>query len=402
MNRIDVEKTMEVLGFNTIVGDIMTSLKTAKAYLLKDCIAYHSYDGCVYVNGRIPLEFANILWEKYYDSSDIIICNAFDDIDGTSPRFSAIDGIYKDRVAKINKQNLGIKKRALLLEKEKQELYQRSDDKKYMPNYIIKSTDALVTFLTEMTDYYAAKEGYFSIESKKHSQYLREIFAEVLKELNLKMSIESWVKNTDRSYLYDKSIQRLEKTDFGRKFKKALKNFDNAVNPYQDSNFDFANIETYINNVDISGVPYSDASSKRRNCVTLVITDKNTKNFTLFERDPNGFSYELQYNTDTANYVVSHYFNPQMYERTNSGNDRLVDEGEVIQISKTCLNEKDNIDITYNVSHDTVLSDKKYNRYVAASDEDRALVYDVLLTAAELASNVTYDNMKKGVQKKLI
>ena len=41
------------------------------------------------------------------------------------------------------------------------------------------------------------------------------------------------------------------------------------------------------------------------------------------------------------------------------------------------------------------------NRYVSASDEDRLLVYNELLNAVEMASSVTYDNMKKGVQKNL-
>lgn len=398
MNRIEFEKTMEVLEYDDVVVSTTGATKELEnVHLLRDCVAYYSGDGYAYISGRIPLEFANIIWEKYGDDEDIEI-NTYPS-NNPVPEVHAVDEVYEREIRKIFKQVPNSEKREELCRQAEERLKERDSKNKYITQYTISSTDALVTFLTEMKDYYAAKEGVFSDEVRNHDEYIAEIFAEVLKKINPGLSIEEWMKKCERDVsLYYKTLSNTSSNSFGRKLRSSLNKFDKIVNAYQDEEFELADIHSYIQNVDIYGTVFYDSEKGRGNCARIIITDKNTKNNVIYYREADGFSYQVNYKDEDGVFILCHYFRPRVNVMDENNHIFSEEEGEVVYLYKESSDGKEECDVRYNITKNTI-EDSVNKTHGFATKKQKAFVYEQLQTAIDLASNITHNNMAKNVQK---
>ena len=103
------------------------------------------------VRGKIPLEVANNIYNKYDNNKFGIRLNSL--INNPKPIDQAIDDIYINSLTKLQNKDLNLTqliKRGKLIKKE----FERRDNKnKYINNYHIDTKEGLIIFITEYLNY---------------------------------------------------------------------------------------------------------------------------------------------------------------------------------------------------------------------------------------------------------
>ena len=387
MNRLEFNEVMKAVGINNPLSTAEGSYGTREEVHYWNNLAI-CFGGSYYtiVNGRIPLEVANIIYQKYpgnpYDIRVDGGCKDWNPIDW------ATDEKYEKDIQKYVEEHLGIDEYLSKCENAKRNFKRRKNiDDKYLKTYHIDSKEGLLIFLTEMKDYFLRKNNLPETEVEKYDELIAKITSEILKKVNPYISAYDWMQDDkENKSKYNSSIERDNKTKLGQIFRKAVLDFDKAVNPFLNDDIELDEISNYINNIRINANPYNSEHGKyRQGCCSLEITDIRTGNKTTYYRSPDGFTFQLSYNLGEENYLqVLHYF-------STSGNFEL-DKGEVIAIYY-CGDNVDKIDIRLNITNGK--AGETYEDKIPVTPEQIAFVYDELLKAASYASEVTIENMKK-------
>ena len=343
------------------------------------------------IHGIIPLEVANIIYRKYPDNPYNIRING-----GSKdwvPNNYAIDKKYKKEIQEYNNQNLSSDEYLIKCQNAKKRLIKRNNINKYITAYHIDSKEGLLIFLTEMKDYYLRKDNKRETEVKKFDEIRTQVTKDILKKVDLSISAYEWMQEDKQNkVIYNSSIERDNKTKVGQFFRKAISNFDNAINPFLNKDLEFDDIDNYLKLVDISANTYNSADGKyRKNCCRLEISTPYTGNSTIYYRNPDGFSFQLMYKVDDNQYLnVSHYF-------SNSGSHES-DKGEVIAVNYFKDNAENNIDIRLNITNGKVGLTNKCR--TTPTSEQVAFIYNELIKATGYASSITIENMKKNENNK--
>ena len=355
MNRLEFNEVMNAVCINN-------PLSTTKGRYGSNEKVYHWnnlkiwFGGSYYavIKGKIPLEVANIIYEKYPNN----------------PYGIRIEGGCEN----WNPNEWGI-------------------NNKYLETYHIDSKEGLLIFLIEMKDYFLRKNNLPEIEVKKYDELIAKISSEILKKINPTISAYEWMQKDEKNKdTYNASIERDKKSEFGQTFREAISTFDKSVNPFLNDSLEFKDINDYLKKVRINGTTYNfKEKNHKEDCCRLEIIDHNTGNSTTYYREPNGFSFQLLYKLENKQYLnILHYF-------STSGNLES-EKGEYIAINYVGDNNKKKIDIRFNITNGTI--GKTYKKKTPVTKKQIKFIYDELTKAIIYASNITIENMKETPKEK--
>ena len=355
MNRLEFNEVMKAADINNPLSTTKGRNGTSEEVHYWNNLSIW-FGGSYYaiVNGRIPLEVANIIYEKYPENQYNIR------VDGGCAYWNPIDW---------------------------------ATDDKYLKTYHIDSKEGLLIFLTEMKDYFLRKNNLPETEVKKYDELIAKVNFEVLKKVNPAISAYDWMQGDEENKNnYNSSIERDNKTNEGQLFREAVLDFDKAINPFLNDDIELDEIGNYLKNVQIDADSYNSEHGKyRQECCSLVIVDRSTGNKTIYYRSPDGFSFQLFYKLGEKNYLqVLHYF-------SNSGNFES-DKGEAVAIYYRGDNAENKIDIRLNITNGKAGATNVDK--IPATPEQIAFVYDELLKATGYASSITIENMRRKKNSK--
>lgn len=256
--------------------------------------------------------------------------------------------------------------------------------------YHIDTKEGLLIFITEMKDYFARKTGLPETDVQRYDELMARINSKILEKVNLSISTNEWMQaDEENREIFFQTVSNNEKTPFGKEFRKALDDFDKTINPFINQDIELDEVGSYIKKVNISANTYDSKDNDgmiRKNCCEMHITDLESGNKVNFYRNPNGFEYNLQYTFGEDQYLdVLHYYST----RETDENDR----GEFIAINYWGDNVPQEIDIKYNLTKSVAGSTRDQKTPITPDQEK--IFYDELLKAIGLASSITLDNMKK-------
>lgn len=350
MNRLEFNEVMKAVEIDNPLSTTTGRYGSSEQVHFWQNVAIN-FGGSYYtvVHGKIPLEVANIIYEKYPNN----------------PYEIRVDGGCSDWDPK-----------------------KWTRDGKYLETYHIDTKEGLTIFLTEMKDYFARKNNLPETEVQRYDELMSTINSEILKKVNPAISAYEWMKaDEENGKKFFDTVSKGNQTSFGKMFRQAIDEFDKTVNPYADSDVELDDIGNYIKKVKINAASYDSVDGMRRkNCCEVHIEDIDSKNKVSYYRSPDGFSYQLMCTLGESQYfTVLHYFSTRG-EREN-------DKGEEIYINYFGDNVPQEIDLRYNITHN--VAGATYKEKTPITPEQKEFVYDELLKATELASSITLSNMKK-------
>ena len=392
MNRLEFNEIMKAANIKN------NGIKTNGRYgSMEDIYCWNNLTMCfggsyyAVVNGRIPLEVANNIYEKYPNNPHNIR------IEGGSvdsvPFNYAIDDKFEEDIKEYYEQNMVNDDFNTYFMNAKNNLEKRNDDDKYITSYHIDTKEGLVVFLKEMSAYLSKSNK--ETEDINYDDLANNVSFEILKKINPSISAYEWMQDDEANKdNYNRVVERDNKTYLGQIFRNAILDFDKAVNPYTDENIELDEIGNYSKKVSISANLSDEVDGRfRKECCSLNIKDLNTNNSTTYYRCPDGFSFQLMCKYGDEQYLnVLHYY-------TSTGQCES-DRGEIIGISYYGENIENKIDIRLNLTNGTV--GPTYGFRTDATPESFAFVYDELVKATEYAKEITVKNMaKKSMAKSL-
>lgn len=395
MNRLEFNEVLKTLGINNhLVNTIGRYGTSEKVHFWKDIAIHFSGSYYAVINGKIPLEVANIIYEKYPNNPyEIRVSGGCSDY---IPIKHAIDDQYKKEIQEHIEAHIDTNEFLARCKKSRTNMLRRKNDNKYIETYHIDSKEGLVILLTELNDYYARKQGLRETEVQRFDEVISIISTEILKKVSPGITTYDWMaKDEQYGECFLNTIERDKQTIFGHAFREIVDQFDRTINPYINEDIELDSIDNYLQKVNISANAYDKEDGKyRKNCCTMIIKSKDEKGEVRYYRSPNGFSYQLMYVLGTKEYLtVLHYFSIEGNKET--------DKGEHIYINYFGDNSKQEIDLRYNITQG--LSGETYKENRPITPKQKTFVYDELVKAIEFASTITLDNMKKrDIQKKLI
>ena len=386
MNRFEFKEVMKAVCINSPVSINENGYgATEEVHYwnnLAICFGIRDY---ARVNGRIPLEVANIIYQKYPGNPYGIRVDG--GCDNWIPIEHATDEKYEQDILNINLDE----DYHAQWKNARRNFMRRNDDNKYLTTYHIDSKEGLLIFLTEIKNYYLRKNNLPETEVEKYDELLAKITSGILKKFNPYISAYDWMQDDkENKNNYNSSVERDNKTKLGQAFRDAVLDFDKAVNPFLNADIELDEISNYLKKVRINANKH-ELDEYREGCYSLEITDINTGNKTIYHRSLNGFSFQLFYKLGEENYLnVLHYFSTRgKYES---------DKGEVVAICNCGNRVFKNIDIRLNITNGK--AGKTYDDKISATPEQIAFVYDELLKATSYASSITVENMKKKANSK--
>lgn len=387
MNRLEFNEVMAAAGINNPLSTTNGKYGTSEQVHYWQNIAIH-FSGSNYaiIKGKVPLEVANIIYKKYPNNPyGIRVDGGYPD---WIPSEHATDDKYKRNMQEYIELNLDPDEYIAKYRNAVKELSRRTNENKYVGTYHIDTKEGLVILLTEMKDYFARKQGIKETEVQRFEELMATINSEILKKVKPSISTYNWMEaDKENREIFFQTVSSGSKTSFGKEFRKAIDEFDKAVNPFINEEVELDDVINYLQKVNISANIYDSVDGKRRkDCCQVHITDLETKNKVSYYRSPNGFSYQLNYILGENQYlIVLHYY-------SITENDEN-DTGEVIAVEYLGDNVPQKIDIRYNLTKG--VAGTTYGEKKSITPEQKEFVYDELLKAIGMASSITIDNMKK-------
>lgn len=304
MNKFELDKTMEVLEY-----------KKADKYEVGGCEYYHDDRYFTIVTGKTPYELAKLIYEKYDNN------------------------IYKIRVDGLNEHNAPI-----------HDVYA----------YHIDTIEGLAAFLLETQDYYSKTKG----NAEYLAHFLKSIYAKILEEVNPKISIYDWMLDrTNRKEYFKRILNMNSITDF--KLRKAITDFDNAVNPFVENDVDFNNSEFVVRG-------YNDENT---NSFSLTDKESGTIMSTIKEKDKKEFTIKFHAPTEEP-------YGPTIYHYYFRGNEIIAFESfDKLELKR----------LEYNITDNSF--GEHYGEKHEATEEDKIFVIERLQEYTSLANDISAKNL---------
>lgn len=364
MNRLEFNTVLKVLGVKQVKTEIYPGheeyfYKFNNLTISFCCGTYYAA-----VSGKIPMEVANIIYEKYPDNPYKI--RVAGGQEGWNPKDWSLNGEYID-------------------------------------TYHIDTKEGLLIFFLEMFDYQSRKNNLPENYGKLYQQFLNDISRVLIHEIKPEISLDEWMKdaksffkvNSDSYELYLKTKED-EECDIDKEIRKLLRKFDYAVNPFQRYNDWFKDTDDIFEKIKINAFLFDkEDGMERENCARMSLTDIESQNFVRYLRNPDGFNYSLNYDCSLdENFEFFHYFSNHSSNKVNNGEFILV------------RLYKDNeffLDMEYNLSNKTISLVHKESFPITL--KQKQFIKEKLIEAINYASDITINktkNKEKNKTKKLI
>lgn len=385
ITRIEFNEIMDVVGvYNPLV-------RTIGKFVYEDVYIWHDmaiwfHGGYAIVHGRIPLEVANTIYQKYPGNPYHIRVDG--DLNDRNPNDCAIDDKFEEERRKIvAQQDLSAAEFKTKIDKAFDELDGRNVDDKYITCYHIDTKEGLLIFLTEIKDYYLRKKNLPETEVARYDQLLAESMHEVLRRTNPGVSAYDWMQGDEENReKYNSACQIQKRVNPCSLFGAYVRAFDRAVNPFIDECVRFDEISNSFGKVYISVHSTDFARGEyREGCCRMKIVDLATNNFVEYEREPHGFLFKSVYFDNGARLSVTHFFDSQRHEEFI-----VVDshDGKIKVLESMYSGESKNISV------DGVSSDEVKDAH--------QFICDTLFKALGYTESITIQNMKSADKAKTL
>ncbi len=379
MNKLEFKEVLNAFGINNHLMDTNGRYGSKEEIHFWNNIALY-FGGSFYtvVMGKIPLEVANIIYEKYPDNQHNIR------VDGGEsdyvPNEHAVDSQYEQELQENAKQNLAAEIFLKRCQRAQEQMQKRSDEGKYIKKYHIDSKEGLVIFLSELNDYYARKQGLPEINVQRYDEIIASVNAGILKKVNPCITTYDWMcadKQYGKEFFYN--VSRSRQTPLGKDFRELIEQFDKTVNPYMDDSIELDSLDSYLQKINIEANAYDEVDGMyRENCCNIVIRPKDSDSEVEFRRKPNGFFSQLTYVFGPGDYMlVLHY---------------CANYDEYISINYFGANSQRKIKLKYNVHQ---INRGQFGELSKEESDQMSFVYEELAKAVQLASTITIDKMQK-------
>ena len=391
---LEMDAVLKAMGiddspFHTIIARD----KKEKVNIWRGLKIYFSGTYYVVIKGKIPLEVANIIYEKYPDNPyGIRIEGGSDDY---VPIEHAVDDKFIDETKKAEKESRSFIELDVKYKKAEKKMAVRNDEDKYVKLYHIDSKEGLIILLSELADYYARKQGLEETAVKNYNEIMTIVNAEMLKKLNLTITNYEWLKD-NKDFMG--CLSGSDKDDFTFPLRKELNEFDKTVNPYLNNDIELDSIGNYTQKIAINGSIYGSYDNRdyygyRENCCNMRICAINENSYIMYSRRADGFLYHLIYFFSPNEYlIVNHTFSSVPDDNKN---------GERLYIDYSVNDHKQKFELDYNITKN-ILKDG-YGHKEEITPEKLNFILEKLKEATELAKTITINNMKKEEKaKKLV
>ena len=383
---IEMDAVLKAMGIDdTSSHTITTKGKKEKVSFWKDLKIYFSGTYYVVIKGKIPLEVANIIYEKYPDNPyGIRIEGGCDDY---VPMEHAVDDEFIEETKKAEKECHSFTELDVRYKKAEKKMAARNDEDKYVKLYHVDSKEGLIILLSELVDYYARKQGLEETAVKNYDEIMTMVNAEMLKELNPTITSYEWLKD-NKDFMG--CLSGSDKDDFTLPLRKELDEFDKTVNPYLNNDIELDSIGNYTKKIAINGSIYGSYGSRdyygyKENCCTMRIHLLNEKSHIMYSRRADGFLYQLIYFFSQNEYlIVNHTFSSVPDDNKN---------GECLYIDYSVNDYMQKFELDYNITQ-SILEDG-YGHKEEITPEKLNFILEKLREATELAKTITVNNMKK-------
>lgn len=372
MKKFEFIETIKATGHDKFEKGIIRDFSNyfTSKYEIANVVLYYGGTDYAVVKGKIPLEVAKIIYTKY-PKNQYGIRVAGDCIDTNPEEHVIVDEYFQGLAKKINGGNENL------------------DDYKYIDTYHIDTKEGLVIFLSELDDYYCRKQGLPENSVSRYNEIITSINIGLIDKIKPNITAKDWMKE-DKKYgvIYDSALEMEKDNPFRMMFRKAVDSFDKAVNPFINEEIVLDDISKYSLKVTIDGNVYE--QNGRNECCKMTINnvnDTDNERVAIYSRDDDGFYFTLNYKWEEDKFLsVSHYFTGD--EISEKG----INLGEWITVFYKIGKEKV-IDLRLNLINGNFQIG--YEKPSPATYEQIARVYNELVNATELASNITIKNMAK-------
>lgn len=366
MNRLEFKTVLDVLGFKSLETKIYPNYEEY-FYKYNDLIiSFCSAKYYAIISGRIPLEVANIIYEKYPGNPYGIR------VDGGQEKWNPNDYSFGSE---------------------------------YINTYHIDTKEGLLIFFLEMFDYQSRKNNLPENYVKLYQQFINDISRTLIKEVNPGISLDEWMKDAKKSESANKDSYELyletrknEKSNIDKEIRKLLRKFDYVVNPFQRNAAWLEKTDDIFEKLRVNAFSgKKDDMLNRYDCSHLFLTDMGTNNLVRYTRNPDGFCYNLNFDiSEKQNFAFYHYFSNHNFSDS--------DNGEFILVR--CYKD-DDFDYLFNMQYN--LSNKTitliHNGSTPITLEQKQFIKEKLIEAINYASDITINktnNKDKSKNKKLI
>lgn len=365
MNKFEFNEVLKLFD----IQDIYLYRFNEEVYFFLNIAIYFSSKYYTIISGKIPLIVMNNIYDKYKNNMHGIRIMGLSD--AYPPYNYAVSDEYNKEINKLYRSNLTkdeiIEKKNIL----KKKLDNSLDEVKFIKTCHIDSKEGLIILLNEINKYYGNKEIDLS-------DAIKTITSNLLNKINADTTTYEWMRD-NKEFISD----YLEKTYL----RDVLNRFDNSVNPFMNDELDLKPISSYLNNVKIDINSYDRVQNRyRKNCCSMIITDKNTCNKANYYRSPDGFAYQLECIIDNKSICISHYYD----SLGNTSN-----KGECIYITiYDYIKEEMEYNKMFNITKKLV-GDYYYEK-TCMTDSDYDELINILNKYILVLEDITINNMQKS------
>lgn len=262
-------------------------------------------------------------------------------------------------------------------------------DGKFLKRIEISTIEEFILLFSYMEDYNLAKRGLSGNSRDLCDDRISEVMERVSKKVDLTITNEDWMikKKCYDNYYKDylkrinkkpliKTEKSMQEYDYNLNIRNNINSFDMSVNPYLNVDKklkSMKDIRTFLN-ISIDNLNLNNEGAM------LKIGDKNTKNYVMYTRNSNSFSYEISYIFRKEKNSFKHVF-----DLKNGSN--VTGAGEIITIKHEDMETKKKRELIYNITNNKIIGTN--NSLKNATLENKKYIYDELLTATAYAEEIT-------------
>lgn len=371
MNTIELSKTMEVLGID-ISSTTYNGLNTY-SWLGFEFSFYNYY---TVVNGRVPLELAKEIYNKYPNNIYLIRVDGKHETKEPTEFGSTSSDRERINAASSYNEVASIIKNAKKLEEKG--IYHDMDSR-YINTYHIDTKEGLVVLITELQDYYAKKLNNGKIENSqvdKQKEIIGQINKELIESSNPQITTDQWmtINNVD---IFERTKNNKNVTEQDLEIRSLLEQYDMTINPFTNDNLvepqeysDKIMFECAFNEKGALRIGFSEKEKIMNIELGHIRSDRFLIYSQCYHEEPNR-NVEIRHSYDIKNQ-----------------NSNQSEENISIDIN---LVGNDRYNIKYNLI--TGLIESNNGEKLSITSEQKNFIIQELTKAIEIAQNLTTKNM---------
>ncbi len=381
MNRLESNTVLEVLGINNRISSIEGKSDVLEdVYLWNDFTIYFYGSDYTIVRGKVPLEVAQRIYEKYPENPYGIRVEG--GANSNIPLEWATSEEYENFINEsLNELKPDFDKLEKVIFARRTEIFQNNPQSLYIGTYHVDTKEGLLILLTELHDHIASKQlngEVLDSQVDKNAELLAEIIRRLIKRSNPCKDTGRWIKENN-SILLKKTSNRKTADKQEKLIRELLNKFDSTVNPFINHEVEMLDPISYIDKVTIQLNAYDDGTAR------LNIRDNQSDSWIEHNRNSEYISYGITYPEQPSITVNIHH-----YLGVRKGSK---EPENVICIDHIYpkFDDERSVDLRYNLIDG--LAGTTYGDKSPVTKEQKSLIIKELQKAIAKAENLTINNM---------